>query len=171
MARRFARTRVVARSDRKPVWLGLQFATTAIGTSNALIGSLNAAALALRPFTIVRTRAVIQFESDQVAASETARGAFGIIVVSDQAVAAGAASIPNPFADTDAQFFVWEGLVNSFVLGDATGFTEPSGTSLVVDSKAMRKVGLNEDIAVMAVVATAAGINLTVAGRMLIKLH
>ena len=159
------------RSDRQSIWIGVSLAATNVATTNTLLGSFNAASLLERPFTIVRTRLAIHVESDQSAASEVTRGAFGIIVVSDQAVAAGAASIPGPQDNTDAPWFVWEPLINSFELGDATGFVQPSGTLITVDSKAMRKVGINEDIGVMGQTAVALGMTIQVEGRMLVKLH
>ena len=171
MALRKFRTRVVGKTDRQPIWIGVNLSGSVVVTGNVLLGSFNTAALEARPFTIIRTRLIVHVESDQSAASEVTRGGFGITVVSDQAVAAGAASVPAPIANTDAPFFVYEAFINSFELGDATGFVQPSGTLLTVDSKAMRKVGINEDVAVVGQTAGAAGSIITVAGRMLVKLH
>ena len=157
---------------RKSTWIQISLGPTTIASSGSvLIGSLNAAALAFRPFTVVRTRIYMHIESDQSAASEQVRGAFGAIVVSDQAVAAGVASIPVPVTHSDAPFFVYEPFVNSFLFGDGTGFITPVGTNIIIDSKAMRKVDVNEDIALQAQNAVAFGSLLSIQGRMLVKLH
>ena len=54
---------------------------TAVG--GTLITSLNASALALRPFTVVRTHLELYMRSDQSAAAEDQSCAFGACVVSD----------------------------------------------------------------------------------------
>jgi len=135
-----------------------------------VIGVLNAAALALRPFTIVRTRFDIYYSTDQVAASETPFGALGLIVASDKAVALGVTAIPQPFTNSDADFWVWQGVSHKFFFGDATGFSNV-GQTYTVDSKAMRKVGNDEDIAVCFEQSAAVGAQVIVQGRMLVKLH
>ena len=64
-------SRVRVASDRQMVWLGAGIlSATVSGSVATLLSMFNAAALALRPFTIVRTRLMIQIESDQSAASE-----------------------------------------------------------------------------------------------------
>ncbi len=135
------------------------------------MGTLNAVALELRPFTIVRTRAVLHIESDQTAASELVKGAYGMIVVSDQAVAAGSASVPGPVSAPDAPFFTYEPFINSFILGTGVGFEEPGGTYITIDSKGMRKVGIGEDVAFIVETAVAFGSLVSIQGRFLIKMH
>ena len=157
---------------RQNVWLQVNLTSTAIpGSSTTLLSSLNAAALALRPFTVVRSRIFALIQSDQVTAAEEVHGALGVIVVSDQASAAGAASIPAPVSNADAPFFIWEGVVNAFIIASNSGFSEPTGTRINIDSKAMRKVGNNEDVAFQFQTATADGGLISLSGRMLIKLH
>ena len=173
MARRSSRARFDrARSERIPVWFQwrLNLAVATAGSST-LLTVLNAAALALRPFTIIRTRLLLFVESDQSIASEIAQGAFGMIVVQEEAVDAGVISLPTPISEADASFFVYEPFVNSFVFGDATGFVEPAGTLMSIDSKAMRKVGLSEDVASIVELGSAEGVNIAFEGRMLVKLH
>jgi len=167
------RGRTFAKSDRQAVWLGIDIDPVTIAAgATVLVATLNAAALALRPFTVVRTRAMINWGSDQAAASEAPLGALGLIVVSDQAAAAGSGSVPSPVGNTDAPFFVWEPLISTFLFGDLTGFIEPSGYNLVVDSKAMRKVGVNEDVAIqVGNTSSAEGAIAVMIGRMLVKLH
>ncbi len=81
------------------MWIGNNPLSAAVGlaaASSVLIGTLNAAALLLRPFTIMRSRGFTFVDSDQNAASEAPFGVFGMIVVTDSATAAGIASIPTP---------------------------------------------------------------------------
>ena len=92
-------------------WLFIDWSVTNLTTTSsaALVASLNATALALRPFTIVRTRGTLAVYSDQVIASETARSAMGLAVVSDQAAAVGITAVPTPITDQDSDlFFVYE---------------------------------------------------------------
>ena len=70
MARRHLPVR--SGSKRKTLWLEFQpvLATTDAAGEAVLVFSLNAAALALRPFTIVRTHFEVMVTSDQAAAVE-----------------------------------------------------------------------------------------------------
>ena len=174
MARRRTPRSFVRPAPRSNVWFGFSnLGTTIGGASKVLIGSLNAAALALRPFTIIRTRMTLLIRSDQVGSSESPQGAFGMIVAKEQAVAAGAASLPGPGTDTDAQFFVHEPWIVNFTLLTAAGFEGSEGVMITVDSKAMRKVGPNEDIITISenLASAAIGAVHRHQGRMLVKLH
>jgi len=172
MARQFARK--FERTKRGNVWFSAN-----IGTSGTLVpagtpillATLNAAALALRPFTIIRTRLAVMWRTDQVTAVEDPYGALGMQVVSDSAAAAGIASVPTPITETNADFFVYQSLVSSILFGSTVAFTSPAGTVYNVDSKAMRKVGTDEDVAFTAENSSALdGGAIVVTGRMLVKL-
>ena len=160
---------------RETLWVGGidTQATIAAGANPLLIGSFNAAALALRPFTIVRTRGLISLASDQVAASEIQHAAFGIAIVSDQASAIGVTAIPTPRTDSASDlWFVYEWLFNEFVLGDSTGFQEGGVKTKEIDSKAMRKVEDGEDlVAVVEGGLVGLGFDFGSFFRVLIKLH
>ena len=61
----------MVRSGRKTFWFSGLHSSVALAAGGAtLISSLNAAALALRPFTIIRTRGFVGVTMDQVIASE-----------------------------------------------------------------------------------------------------
>jgi len=168
----FRRTNLVrAKSDRQVIWIGLSLSFNLAGDAASLMGSLNAAALLLRPFTIVRVRALLSVGSDQTAASENPAGAVGMLVVSDEARIAGASAIPDPVLDSGSPWFVWQPFNSSFVFGDATGFIESANSQYMIDSKAMRKVGTNEDVAIMAEEVNNVGATVQLTGRMLLKLH
>jgi len=132
---------------------------------------LNAAALALRPFTIVRTRLLVTFESDQAAVSERPIGSFGMQVVTDNATAVGITAVPQPDTDTDNDFFVYQSLIMSHIFLTSAGFMTPAQETYLVDSKAMRKVGPGDDVAITSELSTASGGVLVVQGRMMVKLH
>ncbi len=157
---------------RSMIWFGSGLNSTTIAASTVnLVGSLNAAAKLLRPFTIVRTRLLIAYSSDQVAGSERPQGVYGRVVVKDQASAIGVTALPDPVVDTDAEWYVYQGVFNQVLLSSAVGFSAPTYTQYVVDSKAQRKVGPNEDSVEMFTQRNAFGSILAIEGRMLIKLH
>ena len=154
---------------RKMQWLFLDFGITQHSAASAiLIASLNAAALALRPFTIVRSHIALFQMSDQGIASEVQSLAFGLTIVSDQAVAAGVASVPAPAANQESDW-----LLHQWMLSNATDFTDSTvpGIQFQSDSKAMRKVDVGSDLVVVSESVTASGVRLSSAGRILIKLH
>ena len=174
MARPRSRVLHTRPAARTMVWLDVQLLDTVVAAAtNTLLLSLTAAELLLRPFTIVRTRFLIKYSSDQLAVSETAQGALGMMVVSDQASAAGAASIPGPRTNADAPWFVYEGLVDPFLFASGVGFTGggSGGYMTKVDSKSMRKVGNNEDVVVMLEQRATFGGQVAIEGRLLVKLH
>ena len=162
---------VRAKSDRQSVWFAVDVSAGIAAGAATQVATLSAAALLFRPFTVVRTRLLINWQSDQAIANETPVGALGMIVVSNEAASAGLASIPDPVADQDSPFFVWQAMISSFLFASGVGFTEPTGLDYVVDSKAMRKVGTNEDVSIMVEEIVNVGANIRVLGRMLVKLH
>ncbi len=143
------------------------------GVSTALLNfTLNAAALALRPFTIVRTRGSLFYRSDQVAASESYGGGFGIAVVSDQAAAIGITAIPTPVTDFPSEkFFVIEQMNGRIDVATSVGIDD-TGRERLLDSKAMRKVDISEDIVVtMETASFHTSLQMVQAFRILVKLH
>ncbi len=97
--------------------------------------------------TVRRTRGVMHMESDQVAAVENQLAAMGAVVISDLALAAGAASIPGPVTDSqDDGWFVWMPMLSSQSV--ATTF-HANAIPWMFDSKAMRKVEEGFSIAFM----------------------
>ena len=104
--------------------------------------------------TIVRTRGeLLLYLESTVAGRDGFAGSFGIGVASAQAVAIGATALPGPSTDTD-----WDGwyyhtimalrsidLINSdAATAEDFGNVVTSALRLPVDSKAMRKVGINQ---------------------------
>ncbi len=166
------RSRIHTPTKRQMVWFGMGLASTVVASGGSvLLGVLNAAALALRPFTIVRTRLLIHWASDQTGASEIPQGVFTMGVVSDNASSAGIASIPTGISEPDGDFFVYEGMINDFTFITGTGIDASGGSQYVVDSKAQRKVGLNDDIVQAVELRSQGGAGINIEGRLLVKLH
>ncbi len=152
-------------------WVGAaDQGTIAIATgSNVVHSSFAPSAFDMIRPTVVRTRGTAIFTPTAWSADLEFSGAYGLGVVSDQALAAGAGSIPRPFDDDD-----WGGwLVHGYYWGDlefgsATG-THPWPYTVNIDSKAMRKVGVNESLVWM-VESQVGAIQAGIHARVLLKL-
>ncbi len=169
-------TRRAGRSVRETLWVKIAETSTALAGagSGVLFGGYSADVLALRPFTIIRTRLLFHVASDQVAATEDRLTAIGMAIVTDQALAAGIASVPTPMVDAASDaWFLWAASAGHFVLGTAVGFLEAGGPAQQVDSKAMRKVEDGLDIATVIENGSSPFLGTFVikGGRQLIKLH
>ena len=120
--------------------------------------------------TIIRTRGLFAWKSDQTAASENQLGAFGMGVVTEQAATLGITAIPHP--DTDASWDGWfyhtyfasriDSLTSVGVHFDATH-------RVIIDSKAMRKVSREERFVCMVENTGTHGIEVYAASRVLLK--
>ncbi len=162
------------RQRRQSLWLqAVSIADTLASASSAtLLFSLNAAGLALRPFTLVRSRGYVMIRSDQEISDEVQDYAYGNIVVSDEAVAAGVAAVPTPALQPSSDWHVYVRFSRAFQLGTAVGFEPDFGRMLEFDSKAMRKVDLGEDlIGVHEASAISDGLIAISFVRVLVKLH
>jgi len=166
-----ARQRVVTRGRsirRLTTWLQFQVVQSTLATgASTLVFGLNAAAEALRPFTIVRSHFMFLLRSDQSAAVEHQVAAWGIAVVSDQASAIGVTAVPTPLTDLASPLWFLHQLVASDE-SEVVDKTRPQQVKYV-DSKAMRKVEIGQDVVIVVENAALDGIIATVAGRMLIK--
>ena len=172
MARNFRRGFV--RSSRKPTdWSASlpQAALTAVPAASAVLDQV------LIPIvggeTLIRSRGMLSFGSDQQAASEVILGAYGIGVVSAQAVSVGITAIPHPATDAAWGGWLWHTFLQMEIrIGDATGMNPAWLQSIVIDSKAMRKIGEEERL-VFVVENTSASTGFEVASsvRLLSKVH
>ncbi len=159
---------------RDSLWLFLTPEENTIVTTGATqIGTLNSAALALRPFTIVRTRISAYIRSDQTASAEEQQIGFGVCVVSDQATAIGITAIPTPVTDLGSDEWLMIQLMFSAVnAASGAGSIVPNGRGFEIDSKAMRKVDNSSDMnLVLEGGAQNDGAIVTTGGRILVKLH
>ena len=174
MARRFSRPRGRLGSRRETSWNFITPTATVItGGGSALVVSGNAALLAKRPFTIIRTHIYWSLESDQVVATENYQAAIGMAVVSDQASAIGVTAVPTPITDQGSDlFYLHSWGSGSFLFQSAIGVeAQFKGYEEHIDSKAMRKMNDDQDLVltVEATIALSDGVSIFVAGRFLIK--
>ena len=174
MARRTARARFVRPPARTTMWIGSGVGITTVPESTkVLVSTLSSGSLLLRPFTILRTRMLIQWSSDQVAATETPEGDYAKMVVTDTAAAIGVTAVPDPSSvdgDPEADWFLFQSLISRVAFSSAVGVTR-MGWQYTVDSKAMRKVGPDDDIVAVVSETGAVAARLITRGRMLIQLH
>ncbi len=109
--------------------------------------------------------------TDQAAASESYSGAYGSVVVTEQAVAAGVASIPTPVTDDTSDWFQLLQFAGRFRFLSGIGF-EDSNSWREFDSKAMRKVDFGSTaVEVLETSALSSGVLVVSYVRNLIKLH
>jgi len=163
---------VARRSGPRRLTTWFQFQPIALSQASSsganLLFSLNAAALALRPFTIVRTYLEATLGSDQAGAIESQQIGLGMAVVSDQAVAIGITAVPTPITDMASPFWFLHRLI--YADESSLAGSVRSDTRVSIDSKAMRKVEVGQDVIMVSEGAgLAAGFNLIVGGRLLIK--
>ena len=160
---------------RETLWLGVAPTRTVMAAANtaALVNSGGAGVLALRPFTVVRTRGVMNVSSDQTAALEFYHAALGYAVVSDQAVAIGVTAVPTPHTDFDSDlWFTYEDAGSEFTFVSGIGINADAGVFRTYDSKAMRKVEEGEQIiTVIETSGISSGARLFNSARILVKLH
>jgi len=170
---------VVRRSFRGPrretKWIEIAPTVTKLSTAStaAIFTGLSATDLALRPFTIIRTRVNLHIASDQEINDELQNAAFGIAIVSDQALAIGVTAVPTPFTDIGSDlWFAHQIMTSRFLLGTAVGFSGDFGMEKDLDSKAMRKVEEGQDVSISIETSSiSAGCDFVKSGRLLIKLH
>ena len=176
MARRGARGHFTRPPARTKIWIGSGVGrSTIVASTKTFVSSLSAGALLLRPFTILRTRMLISWWSDQETADEGPFGSYGKIVVTDQAVSVGVTALPDPGTTTGNPEQDWYVAMQVWmqvqIAGTISAAYNSSPNAWITDSKAMRKVGPSDDIAGMFKEEAGVGGFLTTQGRMLIQLH
>ena len=169
MARRYQSRRGGAR--RLVTWVGPAeqgFVNVATG-GTTLIASFTPTTVGIPKPTVVRTRGMVGVQPQLYSADLDIVGAFGLAVVSAQALAAGAGSISGPFDDAGWDgWFVWGSFNYHLDFSDETS-KRLTVQEYEVDSKAMRKISDNEAIVLMAESANGA-LQISMPLRMLLKL-
>jgi len=119
--------------------------------------------------TVLRVVGGINVMSDQQAATEDQIGAVGFILVTNQAAAAGVASMPGPVTDNgDDGWFVYQAFSQRFGFVTAAGVEAQFSTWYEINSKAKRVIHEGRAIAVIAENAHATqGFSIGLAFRML----
>ena len=167
------RGRIIRAPRRKSTWFVLspQNVTIAAASTAVQATTLNAAALALRPFTVVRTHWFWHVKSDQFSANERWGCNIGWAVVSDQASAIGVTAVPTPITDQDSDlFFAMDSMYGELAFTTGVGYREVGGSNRV-DSKAMRKVEIGQTIVVtLETPSFAPSADVVMSGRFLVKL-
>ena len=161
------------------MWIGVGVGAENVSASEKVLSStLSAGALLLRPFTILRTHLLLQIRTDQQTAIESVEASFGQMVVTDTAAAIGVTAVPDPSGisgDPEADWFLWQALSFSFFIdingADGIGVDGSNGVRYSVDSKAMRKVGPDDNVVSVIANDTAFGFVLGSQGWRLIQLH
>ena len=179
MARRIVSTRrgvIQSGSRRQTEWLSSAdvAAQTAIAAGTSILSQsfTQAQNQALGPVTIVRTVGLFSVRTDQLVATEAPFGAFGFMVVREQARAIGAGSLPG--ADTSAFDDGWFGHMfwsAGIVVSSAIGLDLQSWSHFRFDFRGQRKVTADDAIVVMVENANStAGAEFLMQFRMLVKL-
>ncbi len=151
MARSRFGHRAVGGPKRAVQWVGPadQNVISVASGASAIVASFDPGGNSMIRPTIVRTRGMVSIRPQSFAGDLSIGGAFGVAIVSDEAFAAGTASIPRPFDDANwGGWMVWRSFFYQLEFADVTGFIIGDRV-LEVDSKAMRKVGDNETVVLM----------------------
>jgi len=175
MARR-GHSRFIRPAPRTKMWVGHGVGNdTVVASTLTLLGSLSASVLLLRPFTILRTHLEVYYRSDQITATETIFGTLADLVVTETAAALGVTALPNPSpltGDPEQDWYLYQNVESQFNFASGVGFQGDSmGVHYGIDSKAMRKVGPNDDVVLLFDQEAAVGAEVTTMGRQLIQLH
>ncbi len=144
--RRVTRSRVVGRRPvRNMSWAGAQFPLTVIPVATKVIlGSFVASTE--WDETVTRVRGQVVYLSDQIGTLEAPIAAIGMIVVSEDAFAAGIAAIPGPVSDIGNDgWFMWQAMTGYF---DLIAGGDPNFIN--IDSKAKRIVQQGWRVVIMA---------------------
>ncbi len=168
-----ARARTFVRPGKKidfKEWVGIPAVSTVLTTATTIQGGSIAFAI---PATILRARGAVQCAlDDSKQVGDEIRLTFGLGVVSSDAFAAGAGSMPDPNAEVEYPWLWWNTM---FLRAEGTGAQEAWGSSVVrldVDTKAMRKVKPGQSLVWVAQSTTVVGAPVTnidfLTGRVLI---
>jgi len=147
-----ARAVRVARRRSVKQWTGTQNGTPVVlTTTQATVLSFTSD----EATTLIRSRGSIIVNAIPNAAADNDWAIFGLIIATDEAIAAGGASLPSPVGSADGNW-LWHQYVG-LMDGVSTAANAASiGLNHVVtiDSKAMRKVGRNQNVVLVGELAT-----------------
>ncbi len=176
MARRAFRPGAARISQKRlSSWFQFQpLITTVTAVGGTIAFTFNTAALELRPFTIVRTRFLLGIISDQIVTSETQIAAVGLAIVSDEAAAVGVTAVPTLIDNMASDlWFVHQLLYNEHTNLTSVGYADGGQQQYEVDSKAMRKVDIGQNLVVVVELSgnSGGGAEVMIGGRMLVKVN
>jgi len=142
----------------------------------ALAGSTSAITQVFTPLaggeTIIRTRGIFSWKTDNQAASENQFGAYGIAVVSEPAATVGITAVPTPGTDG-----AWGGWLYHTYFASGTNFSSGVGVAfdgiytITIDSKAMRKIDEDDRLIMVVQNLSVTGMQFWDSERLLSKVH
>ena len=167
------RSRTFVRGLRRAVdWSASAVQAAAVNIAGTSAVLLEAFTPILGGETVIRTRGHLYYFSDQISADEDTLGAFGICVVTAQAVSVGITAVPHPGTDAAWGGWLYHTFLHShFEFASSVGFRFNGGIGVDIDSKAMRKVGEDERLVVVAENMSSTGFSLMNSERFLSKIH
>ena len=149
--RRFVRGGGLRPSQRrKSTWVGqADQAFVSVGANaSAIIASFPNTGNFDVPVTLIRSRGLLSVVPQVFTTDVNVIGAFGAAIVSAQAFAAGAGSIPGPWSNADFEgWFIWQAV--SYFYDVTTDVGRLVFPTQEIDSKAMRKFDTGETIVFM----------------------
>ena len=171
MARRFVPRPATRTQRRKTVWIGTANTVHVnVGSTLSLIhSSFDPSSLSMLAPTVARVRGLLRVAPQVWTADLDYSGAFGLAIVSDEAFVAGAASIPRPHDDDDWGGWILHGYYSGHIEAMAVDAGSLLQTQYVLDSKAMRKVEINETLVWM-IESQAAAVTVALQARVLMML-
>ena len=138
--RRFTSSSRTFRPRKTRSWVASNVATG--GT--ALAASTSALVEIVQPLvpdvTLLRMRGMFAWRSDNPGASENQLGSIGGIIVEEPAATVGITAIPTPSSDGDSDWHYHTYFASRLEFVSGVGFDPNMFHSIVVDSKAMRKM-------------------------------
>ena len=110
-------------------------------------GGNTASQITIPAATLVRTRGVVSVSVRSTGATVNhMQAAFGLLVVTAEAVAVGITAVPTPLSQIENDWFVWAGF--AFNISNAT-ITQESNRGIItlpIDSRGMRKLKLGDSL-------------------------
>jgi len=142
-------------------WGGGPFAEQALSITQGLLATFFEAG---SPSTILRIRGQFVVKGTPDAVTDDDVVGLGLIVISEAAAVAGGASVPGPINDEGSPW-IWHQYV-PLVAGQAALLGQDIGSivRVEIDSKAMRKLGINERLALVGELTTGSYAAVSVTG-------
>ena len=159
-------------AKRQVTWIGPadQSYIAVANATKVLIASFTPGGVGIDKPTLVRSRGTLSVRPSSVAADLSYTGAFGMGVVSDQALAIGITAIPGPFDDADWDgWFVWQSFSGRVEFEAGIEAVLAREIEYDIDSKAMRKVSDNNSIVLVGESQTGS-VSMSAPIRLLLKL-
>ena len=132
-------------------WVGVNFGETALTITQAALGGIGFTVSSSS--TVLRIRGSLAFKATPDAITDDDVVGIGLGIVTSDALAVGGTSIPGPLGDPDWGGWIWHNFV-PFLAGASSGINELDYRVIEVDSKAMRKMKVNESLALIGQLAT-----------------